>query len=164
MSFKRLDSAALQADPALAATLLELNNLSAVETSLLDDASLLHLVSQSFATLYTAETSALLVTLPQSADYDSPNFHWFQQRYDRFIYIDRIIVGAAARGTGIGRKLYEALFALAIEAGHTMIACEVNIDPPNPGSDAFHAAMGFTEAGIVTHPHGKTVRFLTRAI
>lgn len=164
MTVKRLDNRALQADPALAASLLELNNSSAVETSLLDDASLLHLVSQSFATLYTPEASALLITLPHSAEYESPNFRWFQQRYDRFIYIDRVIVSAAARGTGIGRKLYEALFALAREADQTIITCEVNIDPPNPGSDAFHAAMGFAEAGIVTHPHGKTVRFLTRAI
>ena len=40
-------------------------------------------------------------------------------------------------------------------------ACEVNCDPPNPVSDAFHAALGFREIGrarIVER--SKTVRYL----
>ena len=46
-----------------------------------------------------------------------------------------------------------------------MIACEVNEDPPNPASDAFHAALGFTVAGQARiHGGKKSVRYFTRAL
>jgi len=46
-----------------------------------------------------------------------------------------------------------------------MVVCEVNRDPPNPASDAFHAAQGFTEMGQAAIRQGsKTVRYLARAI
>jgi predicted GNAT superfamily acetyltransferase len=45
------------------------------------------------------------------------------------------------------------------------VVCEVNSEPPNPASDAFHAAMGFTEVGRATiHQGRKTVRYLTREL
>jgi hypothetical protein len=34
----------------------------------------------------------------QHARYDSPNFLWFGARYPRFVYVDRIVVAASARG------------------------------------------------------------------
>ena len=36
--------------------------------------------------------------------------------------------------------------------------------PPNPGSDAFHAALGFVEAGQAEHPDGKVVRYLCKPL
>ena len=48
-------------------------------------------------------------------------------------------------------------------AGHTRIACEVNLDPPNPISDAFHASLNFSELGRASIYNGaKTVRYLLR--
>jgi predicted GNAT superfamily acetyltransferase len=50
-------------------------------------------------------------------------------------------------------------------AGYAHVCCEVNIDPPNPGSDAFHANMGFEEIGRAFLPErGKTVRYLMRTL
>ncbi|RUZ33524.1 GNAT family N-acetyltransferase, partial [Mesorhizobium sp. M7A.F.Ca.US.003.02.1.1] len=48
---------------------------------------------------------------------------------------------------------------------HTLVTCEVNTAPPNPASDAFHAALGFVEAGgAVIHGGKKAVRYYARQI
>jgi predicted GNAT superfamily acetyltransferase len=33
-------------------------------------------------------------------------------------------------------------------AGRAEVTCEVNLDPPNPGSEAFHARLGFKQVGV----------------
>jgi predicted GNAT superfamily acetyltransferase len=49
--------------------------------------------------------------------------------------------------------------------GQALLCCEVNIEPPNPGSDRFHAALGFVEAGHATlSDRAKSVRYLTRSV
>jgi len=61
--------------------------------------------------------------------------------------------------------LYAHAFRLAIQLGHTTIACEVNLQPPNPISDKFHAALGFEEVGRATIDNGaKTVRYLAATL
>ena len=93
---------------------------------------------------------AFLLAFDQAADYDSPNFLWFRDRTPRFVYVDRIVVAPAARGRGHARRLYDDLFAQARRAGHDQVVCEVNSEPANPASDAFHAALGFSEVGRAT--------------
>jgi uncharacterized protein len=45
------------------------------------------------------------------------------------------------------------------------VVCEVNIDPPNPASEAFHLALGFKEVGQATiHGGTKTVRYFEKII
>ena len=66
-------------------------------------------------------------------------------------------------GAASDRVLYEDLFAQACRLGHSRIACEVNALPPNPTSDAFHAALGFVQVGTATIDGGaKIVRYLVR--
>ena len=144
--------------------LLALNIAHATETGPLDETKLALLVSKAFCARTNDARTALLIAFDQAAAYDSPNFLWFRARYPRFVYVDRIIVAAAARGKGIARALYAELFAAAIAAGHTLIACEVNRLPPNPRSDAFHAALGFDEAGRGSPSPGKEVRYLTKEL
>jgi uncharacterized protein len=90
--------------------------------------------------------------------YDSPNYRWFAARLDRFAYIDRVIVAPDAQGRGLARQLYDAFAAQAPGP----LVCEVNSEPPNPGSDAFHARLGFAELGRATLSPGKAVRYLIR--
>lgn len=148
------------------AAVLALNTAHAAETSLLDEVALRALIEQAFlaATVTGPDgLAAFLIALDQDATYASPNFRWFQARYPRFVYVDRIVTAPAWRGRGLARALYEDLFARAQAAGHARIACEVNRLPPNPGSDAFHAALGFSEAGTAAiHGGSKTVRYLLR--
>lgn len=108
---------------------------------------------------------ALLIAFDPDADYDSPNFLWFRERYPRFVYIDRIVVAPAHRGRGLARRLYDDLFEEARRRGHEQIVCKVNTEPPNPASNAFHARLGFVEVGRAVIPGGaKAVRYLRRGL
>jgi predicted GNAT superfamily acetyltransferase len=152
-------------DEPLAKTLLALNNAHAQELSWLEPARLRHLVGQAFLARHIGNLDAFLLAFDQGADYDSPNFLWFRGRFPRFVYVDRIVVAASARGRGCARRLYRDLFEHAESAGHERVVCEVNISPPNPASDAFHAALGFVEVGSASvHEGSKTARYLSRGL
>ncbi len=56
------------------------------------------------------------------------------------------------------------MIAKASAAGHDRIVCEVNAEPPNPASDALHAALGFVAVGVASLAVGKTVRYYARAL
>jgi tRNA (guanine-N7-)-methyltransferase len=144
------------ADPRI----LALNNAHAVETSLLDAPALARLAAAAYAALATPDAMAFVIAMDQEADYDSPNFLWFRERHRRFVYIDRIVVAEAARGQGSAEALYADVIDQARAHGHEWLVCEVNAVPPNPGSDAFHASLGFAEAGRAELPNGRTVRYL----
>ena len=147
------------------AGLLALNNAHAVETSLLDAARLKAMLDEAFLATRIGDVDAFLIVFDEKARYDSPNFTWFQARFPDFVYVDRIITGPEARGKGYARALYEDLFEMAAARGHKRVVCEVNFDPPNPGSDAFHSALGFAEVGRQLLPgSGKTVRYLSKYI
>ncbi|PKQ26562.1 MAG: GNAT family N-acetyltransferase [Actinobacteria bacterium HGW-Actinobacteria-4] len=90
---------------------------------------------------------AFLLSLCGGMPYESENYRWFEDRGVRHQYIDRIVVAPGARGTGVGRALYESVFERAREKGANDVTCEVNIDPPNPGSLAFHDRLGFRRLG-----------------
>jgi predicted GNAT superfamily acetyltransferase len=155
----------LDARPALGEALLALNNAHAVELSWLEPARLRRLVGEAFVARRIGAVEAFLLAFDQDAAYDSPNFLWLRDRYPRFVYVDRIVVAAIARGGGHARRLYLDLFDQAARAGHERVVCEVNSDPPNPGSDAFHASLGFTEVGAgAIHGGAKTVRYLARPL
>ena len=145
--------------------MLALNNDHAQELSFLSAAELAEMIAGAFHARRIGEGDAFLLTFDQDADYTSPNFLWFKARYPRFVYVDRIVVSPKARGRGLARLLYEDLFARAQEAGHDRICCEVNAEPPNPTSDAFHAALGFEEVGqAAIHGGAKTVRYFCRGL
>jgi len=144
---------------------LALNRDHETELSPLTPLRLEELVAAAFYARALAPQAAFLLAFDQDAPYDSPNFLWFQDRLARFVYVDRITVSATQRGQGHARTLYDDLFALALAQGHERIVCEVNSDPPNPGSDAFHAALGFREVGRAElTDRGKSVRYLERAL
>ena len=66
---------------------------------------------------------------------------------------------------GLAGLLYNELFDWAQTAGHDRLVCEVNLEPPNPGSDAFHTKMGFAEVGRAElEPGGKWVRYYEKLL
>lgn len=91
--------------------------------------------------------AGFVIVLGPGASYDSPNYAWFAERHNRFTYVDRIAVAAEIAGAGIGRRLYEHVADHARTVGSPVVCAEVNLDPPNPDSLAFHARMGFQPVG-----------------
>jgi uncharacterized protein len=145
--------------------ILALNNAHAVELSLLTAEQLDALLDKAFYARQISDGGAFLLALDQSAAYESPNYLWFSRRYRQFVYIDRVVVAPVMRKRGYARALYMDLFAHARQEGHTLVVCEVNRDPPNWASDAFHAAMQFTEVGRAKiHQNRKTVRYFAREL
>ena len=152
-------------DAELAAALLALNNAHAVELSLADESRIAMLVERAFVAARIGRLEAALIAFDQDADYDSANFQWFRAHYPRFVYVDRVVTAPQARGRGHARRLYAHLFEQARAAGHAHVVCEVNSDPPNPASDAFHAALGFISVGAAEiHGGKKTVTYLERIL
>jgi uncharacterized protein len=155
----------LEISTAVKEGLLALNNAHARELSWLDAAQLTHLVRAALIAWRIGIADAFLLAFDQDAAYDNANFSWFHARFDRFIYIDRVVVAASARGRGYARLLYAQVCAVAAEKGYPRVVCEVNSSPPNPASDAFHHSMGFAAVGTATiHGGAKTVRYLVREI
>jgi predicted GNAT superfamily acetyltransferase len=148
------------------AGVLALNNAHAYETSFLDASGISALLDHAFYCRgIDRGATAFLIALDQNAPYDNPNFNWFKRRYGSFVYIDRAIVAGAARGHGFATRLYEDLFTKVRNGRHGRVVCEINIDPPNLVSDAFHEAMGFTAVGRAIICSGKKeVRYFEKIL
>jgi len=73
--------------------------------------------------------------------YDSENYRWFSDRFDDFLYLDRIAIDPAFRRRGLASAVYDELEAAATDRGRMVL--EVNHD--NEGSLAFHRARGYVE-------------------
>jgi len=105
-----------------------------------------------------------LIGLTPGMPHTSHYYRWFQSRYADFVYIDRIVVGAGSRGRGVGRRLYEHMEE-AFRGRRSMLACEVNLVPPNEPSLRFHERLGFRALGTLeTEGGAKVVRLLVKAL
>lgn len=92
------------------------------------------------------QLTGFLIALAPDADYDSPNFLWFRDRYPDFIYIDRIVVAGDHRGEGLGRVFYADVQSFA-EVRSPRLACEVFVNAGNDLATIFHRSFGFREVG-----------------
>lgn len=94
------------------------------------------------------EPAAFLIALREGLpDYTSENYIWFSKEYERFLYVDRIVIDEKFRTMGLGRMIYEGVFRHARESDVTFVTAEIDIIPYNGPSLKFHEAMGFEEVG-----------------
>jgi len=116
-------------------------------------AELAELIAMSSVVVVVDDGSAagFVLGMPPGLSYQSENYLFFssraRERGTSFVYVDRIVLAAHLRGRGLGPQLYAAVFAEARRVGADEVLCEVNIEPPNPGSLAFHTRLGFVEVG-----------------
>jgi hypothetical protein len=89
---------------------------------------------------------------------------WFSARHPAFLYVDQIAVARSAWRAGVGAALYADLEREARARGVPVLACEANLEPPNPRSLAFHEAVGFREVGRLRVSDGRFVALLERAL
>ncbi|MBI1257518.1 MAG: GNAT family N-acetyltransferase [Chloroflexi bacterium] len=140
-------------DPKL---LLEINNAAVPDVGTLTEAKaewlVTHVATPGLA-LLDDQPVGVLVILNERSGYDSDYFRWFTARYTNFLYIDRIVVAASARGQGIARALYQRVIDdWIVPLQQVAIASDVYSDPPNEPSLALHRAMGFEEVGTQAFP------------
>lgn len=109
------------------------------------------------------EPVGFVLAMEPGRSYASENYVWFSERSNDFFYVDRIVLGEQARGSGLGRALYARVFEAARARGASEVTCEVNVKPENPVSLAFHAAMGFSEVGRQATKGGEIVVALQAA-
>ncbi|HSE72381.1 MAG TPA: GNAT family N-acetyltransferase [Nocardioidaceae bacterium] len=90
--------------------------------------------------------AGFVVTFAPGTTYDSENYRWFSDRYPgAFYYLDRIVLDDRFRRRGLGGFVYGEMEQRAKEFGR--LALEVNLEPRNDASLAFHSARGYTEVG-----------------
>jgi predicted GNAT superfamily acetyltransferase len=103
-------------------TILELNEKSVKVLSPLNRPALLGLIEMSILTVVVEEdhqVAGFLIGLTQGVAYESINYAWFNNQYEAFFYVDRIVVSDQFRGQGIASKLYEYLiFLLKLTSYH----------------------------------------------
>ena len=126
--------------------------------------SLFELSSYRMAALNNeGEVVGFALALDPGAEYDSENYVFFEGRFENHLYIDRIVFADSARGLGLGTALYEDLFDFARMQGRSAVTCEVNLEPPNPGSLRFHRRFGFEDVDTQATKGGAVVVQLLQA-
>ncbi|MBJ3774992.1 GNAT family N-acetyltransferase [Acuticoccus mangrovi] len=147
--------------------ILVINNAAVPAVNLLDLPRLEALVAMGWLDVVRRDdvVAGFALTMPAGRPYDSLNYRWFDARFDSFLYVDRVVVAEAARGTGVGRLLYEAAIERARALSFPRVLSEVNVDPPNPQSMAFHARLGFGAVEErLNEAEGKTVAMMVRPL
>ncbi|MEO1059180.1 MAG: GNAT family N-acetyltransferase [Actinomycetota bacterium] len=104
------------------------------------------------------EIAGFCVVLAPGSSYESVNYRWFATHHPHATYLDRVAVDKRFWRRGVGSALYGEVEAqVASRPGTHELALEINVEPPNPRSMAFHAARGFAEVGRQDTNYGVTV-------
>ncbi|MEM9605212.1 MAG: GNAT family N-acetyltransferase [Pseudomonadota bacterium] len=101
--------------------------------------------------------AGFLMGFANGTDYESVNYRWFNERMKAFFYIDRVVVDARFRKMGIASAFYRDVQAFAHTTDLPWLAAEIDLQPPNTSSLAFHKAFGFNEIGTQVYGEGRMV-------
>lgn len=106
-----------------------------------------------------------ILAFRSEAPYDGEEFLTFVKSRSRpFIYIDQIAVDRSMRRMGRASILYKAMEAQVRSKSITDLCCEVNLNPPNLVSLAFHRDTGFTQTSVLDTKDGRTVALMTKRL
>lgn len=128
-----------------------------------------HIADESVIALVAAEDDTIAgfcLVLAPGADYGSGNYRWFSDRYDDFVYLDRVAIAPAFQRRGIGRAMYAEVERLTAERcpAASRFTLEVNLRPRNDRSLAFHTALGFAEVGRRETGYGTLVSLMSKPL
>ncbi len=93
--------------------------------------------------------------------YQSSNYQWFCNKYEEFIYLDRVAFTESHQGRGYGSLLYDEVESRSTESLFTL---EVNLEPRNDGSLRFHERRRFVEVGRQISGSGKLVSLMAKTL
>jgi uncharacterized protein len=127
------------------------------------DESLIALVAEDAA---SGSIAGFCLVLAPGADYDSINYLWFADRYDDFVYLDRVAISPGYQRRGLGRTMYAEVERLAsdLRPSAHQFTLEVNLRPRNDRSLAFHAGQGFVEVGQQETDYDTLVSLMAKPI
>jgi predicted GNAT superfamily acetyltransferase len=147
--------------------ILEINEANVPAVGSIDRGRMAYLVDLSPIALgveLDGDVVGFCLVMPSTTAYDSVNYRWFTERFDDFMYLDRVAFDAGAQGRGLGTLLYAEVERTMDAMGADLLALEVNVDPPNETSLAFHARRGFVEVGQQDTPYGIRVSMQMRRV
>lgn len=126
-----------------------LNQANVPEVGPVDTAKMTALVDMSWTSLAVVDETGTMagfcIVMEPGVPYASMNYRWFAERYDDFVYLDRVAVAGEFRRRGVGTLLYREVERLGV--GRSWFTLEVNVIPPNAPSLQFHHGLGFAEVG-----------------
>lgn len=130
--------------------LYSLNQENTPEVGSLNDAKsfrkLLELSSTSLLIEYKNQVIGFMICFRENSVYGSENYKFFNDKKEKFIYIDRVVIKSGFRRMGFGTEIYKHIDEAASK-NFLPICCEVNSMPRNEISINFHIKNGFTEVG-----------------
>lgn len=141
------------------AATLAINEASVPHVSSINEGELARLFSWSERALVADVDGAVagfVITIAPDMPYGSANYRWFSERYPGIHYLDRVVVADDYRRQGIGSALYQRI------EERRPVGLEVNVEPLNDVSLAFHKARDYVELEQVAHEGGPTVAMLLK--
>lgn len=131
---------------------------------------LVRIVDQSMIALVAVDeqqtVGGFCLVLPPDTDYGSMNYAWFRDRFDDFIYLDRVAITPEFQRRGLGQRMYAEVERLAADRRPTAteFTLEVNLIPRNDQSLAFHDRLGFRQIGVRTPSPDYSVSMMSRPL
>ncbi|MFS3127439.1 GNAT family N-acetyltransferase [Nocardioides sp. Bht2] len=120
---------------------------------------LLNRAAGAFIIEHEGERAGFVLTFAPGVEYDSVYYRWFSDNLSDFRYLDRVVIDGPFHRLGLGSRAYAELEA---DTGpHCPMTLEVNVDPPNQASLAFHAGRGYREITRLGNA-GKQVALMQR--
>jgi len=114
-------------------------------TDLSSDVELSKLINLSEICMYGINNGSVvsfMICFREKSEHSSLNYKYFNERENKFIYVDRIAIDNDHIGHGHGSQLYKELYKYA-ESENLPICCEVYTRPKNVVSLNFHYKNGF---------------------
>ena len=93
-------------------TMWQINEQGLPGVGQVDETQISDLITLSNLAIGVEDTGVLagfVLCLPPGTRYGSLNYAWFNERYDRFLYVDRIAVAESHRNRGVGTLLYRCV-------------------------------------------------------
>ncbi len=88
---------------------------------------------------------AFIMAMREGVPYYNDNYAWFEKRFKKYLYIDRIVVASTYQKCDIGSRLYRDIIQYARSNHVPYIGCEILCRPYNKASIDFHARHDFKE-------------------
>ena len=108
--------------------------------------------------------SAFTLAISAGQALDHFPYQWCMTRFENFVFLDRVVVDACHRRSGIGSAMFASLLNKAKAQQSEMLVCQVHDRPANKVGHQFVQSLGFTPIESVMLPSREIVTMYQRSI